>query len=378
MAWVGREEALAILRVKPQSLYAYVSRGRVGVRPDPADPRRSQYDADDLAALAAVGGRSRAPRQVAAAAIAWGEPILPTRLSTSAHGRLFYRGQDAALLAESASPEQVAALLWNTAPQQADAVEAPQTETGFGAAFAYLARRAGEDRPSYGRSAASLAREAWGLFRGMALRLGAAPHRTGLAEGFAVAWDADSVDLLRRATVLLADHELNPSTFAARVAASTGASLAACLLAGMATLSGPLHGQASAAVRLLAAEAGRTGPESAVASWIARGQPLPGFGHPLYADIDPRAASLLSAFDPSATFADLIRAGTDATGHRPNIDMALVAAADARNWPDEAPLLLFAASRTIGWVAHAIEQAVTGQLIRPRARYEGPAIDLTM
>ncbi len=58
--------------------------------------------------------------------------------------------------------------------------------------------------------------------------------------------------------------------------------------------------------------------------------------------------------------------------------MALVAAADAAGWPEQAPMLLFAASRTIGWLAHAIEQATTGQLIRPRARYKGPSINLNV
>lgn len=374
--WIGREEAVALLKVKPQSLYAYVSRGRIGVRPDPADPRRSQYDADDVSSLSAVKSRSRAPRQVAAAAIAWGEPILPTKLSTAAHGRLFYRGQDAVALAERARPEEVAALLWDAAlPDHVGPCETPM-EAGLGPALAYLAARAASDRPSYGRNVGSLSREAWDLLHGVNARLGATPGRAGLAEGFAAAWGTESQDLLRRAMVLLADHELNPSTFATRVAASTGASLAACLLAGLATLSGPLHGQASAAVRLLAAEAERTTPDEAVAAWMARGLPLPGFGHPLYSDIDPRAEALLGAFDPTPLSAALIRAGTHATGHRPNIDMALVAAADAAGWPEQAPMLLFAASRTIGWLAHAIEQATTGQLIRPRARYEGPSINL--
>jgi len=376
--WIGREEALALLKVKPQSLYAYVSRGRVGVRPDPADPRRSQYDADDIGALAAVKSRSRAPRQAAAAAIAWGEPILPTKLSTAAHGRLFYRGQDAVALAEVARPEEVAALLWETPlPDRAGRQEAP-TDVGLGAALTYLAGRAASDRPSYGRSVDSLAAEAWPLLHAMGPHLGAMPGQAGLAEGFAAAWGLTSHDLLRRSMVLLADHELNPSTFATRVAASTGASLAACLLAGLATLSGPLHGQASAAVRLLAAEAKRTSPDEAISAWIARGSPLPGFGHPLYSDIDPRAEALLDAFDPTPSSAALMRAGMDATGHRPNIDMALVVAADAEGWPEQAPMLIFAASRTIGWLAHAIEQVTAGRLIRPRARYEGKAIEERM
>lgn len=369
--WVDRAEALRLLGVKPQSLYAYASRGRVGVRPDPADPRRSQYDADDLAVLAAGRTRSRAPRQVAAAAIAWGEPVLPTALSTSAHGRLYYRGRDAVALAERGTPEQAAALLWDSPDAPPPAPEEAPRRPGLRSAMRHLAGRAADDPPCLGRSARSLASESWELLRAVSVRLGADPAAGGLAEGLAAAWNPRSADLIRRAAVLLADHELNPSTFAARVAASTGASLAACLLAGMATLSGPLHGQATAAVRQLADEAARVGAAPAVRAWLNRGLPLPGFGHPLYADIDPRAAALLAVLDLPPVLADLAEAGTAATGHRPNIDFALVAAATAHDWPGEAPLLLFAAARTVGWLAHAQEQAAGGRLIRPRARYEG-------
>ncbi|MDB5444807.1 MAG: citrate synthase, partial [Phenylobacterium sp.] len=73
--WIAAEEARARLGVRPQTLYAYVSRGRVQVRPDPADPRRSLYRAADIAALAERKSRSRKVAEVAAGAIAWGEPV---------------------------------------------------------------------------------------------------------------------------------------------------------------------------------------------------------------------------------------------------------------------------------------------------------------
>src|SRR5579871_655792 len=110
--WIDRAAALAALGVKPQTLYAYVSRGRIGMRPDPADPRRSLYRADDVAALASRRARSRRPAAIAASAIAWGEPMIETAISTVRHGRLIYRGEDAVALAGSATLEQVAALLW--------------------------------------------------------------------------------------------------------------------------------------------------------------------------------------------------------------------------------------------------------------------------
>ena len=203
--------------------------------------------------------------------------------------------------------------------------------------------------------------------------LGAAPRRggrstsgwRGLGERRATA------DLIRRALVLLADHELNASTFAARVAASTGASLAASLLAGLGAQSGPYHGGAGAAVMALVDEARRSTPRIAVRDYFTRGQPLPGFGHPLYPDGDPRAVALLAELPGDRLMAELREAAAEASGAPPNIDFALAALTLAARLPDDAPFRLFAIGRSVGWAAHAMEQAATGHLIRPRARYQG-------
>src|SRR5690606_28804325 len=149
-------------------------------------------------------------------------------------------------------------------------------------------------------------------------------------------------DTLRRALVLLADHELNASTFAARVTASTGASLAAAALAGLAALTGPLHGGAAAAMLALAAEAGRDGAEAAIMARLGQGQPIPAFGHNLYPDGDIRAQHLLAHMPVPPVFADLAAAGERITGDRPNIDFALAAMTVAYGLPRQAPLLIFA------------------------------------
>jgi citrate synthase len=192
---------------------------------------------------------------------------------------------------------------------------------------------------------------------------------------FARAWglNPDGADLIRRALVLLADHELNASTFAARVAASTGASLSAACLAGLSALSGPLHGGMAARVEAFADEADRRDALCAVSARLERGSSLPGFDHPLYPDGDPRATALLARFEPPATLAALWRATQSATGLAPNIDFALVALARGLALPPDAPFILFATARSAGWTAHAIEQLQTGRLIRPRARYVGTA-----
>ena len=172
--------------------------------------------------------------------------------------------------------------------------------------------------------------------------------------------------------MLLADHELNASTFAARVTASTGASLAASALAGLSALSGPLHGGMAARVAAFIAEVRRDGAEVATKARLASGSALPGFGHPLYPEGDPRARALLDAFAPPE-YEAACEAARAVAGVRPNVDFALTALADGLELPDDAPFQIFALARCAGWIAHALEQLQTGRLIRPRARYVGLA-----
>ena len=182
--------------------------------------------------------------------------------------------------------------------------------------------------------------------------------------------DATGQDELRRALVLLSEHELNPSTFAVRIAASTGASLPAALACGLATLSGPRHGGVAARTRqmLQAVQA-----EGVRKSHEARaGQPPYGFGfgHPLYPEGDPRARYMLDRLPARSGPVLAVRALSEALGEPPNIDAALAALALVRDLPEEAPLVIFATGRMVGWTAHAIEQVQDGAVIRPRARYQ--------
>ena len=122
--------------------------------------------------------------------------------------------------------------------------------------------------------------------------------------------------------------------------------------------------------RSLKADADRMGAEAALASWLAQGRPLAAFGHPLYPDGDVRAAALLEGVD-LRDWGELAAAGERLTGEPPNVDFALAALGYRYGWPEEAPFLIFATARTVGWLAHALEQALEGELIRPRARYGG-------
>jgi len=378
--WIAAAEARARLGVRPQTLYAYVSRGRVQVRADPQDPRRSLYLAADVAALADRKARGRKASQVAAGAIAWGEPILESAITTVDHGRLFYRGRDAVGLAETETLEAVARLLrggHGAALKRTDRPEPPRAPDMRARAFAALAARAGVDAAARGRHPLALAVEAATLLDVLTDAVAGEVGGGAIHERLALAWGCGrsgaGADLVRRALVLLADHELNASTFAARVAASTGASLAASALAGLAALSGPRHGGATAAVRGLAAEAAELGSAAAIAARQDEDRAIPGFGHPLYPDGDPRAQALLDRFRPSPDMQALRGAVAGQTGLAPNVDFALVALADTLSLPRDAPFALFAVARCAGWIAHALEQGQADRLIRPRARYVGPA-----
>jgi len=366
--WVSRDEALVTLGVRPQTLYAYVSRGLIERRADAVDPRRSQYRGDDILALTKRRARGRRTASIAASAMAWGEPVIPTRISTVAHGQLIFRGRRAAELADHATLEEVAALLW-----EQPVAAFPIAHDG-GDPFQALAALIAGARSMIGRAPAKLAQEASVAVAAIAGTFGAAgdgPIHERLARGWSL--DAAGTDLVRRALVLLADHELNPSTFAARIAASTGAPMTACVMAGLSTLSGPKHGGAGAALAALAAEAKANDVDMAVARWLAAGHGLPGFGHPLYPHGDPRAAALLPLVTLDPALVELRDAVGDATEALPNIDFALLAISVAADLPADAPFRLFATARGVGWAAHAIEQSASGAMIRPRARYQGPA-----
>jgi citrate synthase len=372
--WLTSEEALVRLATRPQTLYANVSRGRIRARPDPSDSRRSLYSAEDVERLASRRSGRRRSASVAAEAIRWGEPVLDSRISTVSDGRLFYRGRDAAELAKTATLEEVAALLWD-GRAGAGGLAAPgpgpdAPATSLGPALSALARRAGGDAPSYGRTAAVLRAEATAVYRTVAESLAGHGTEEHLHQRLAAGWERpQAADLLRRTLVLLADHELNTSTFAARVAVSTGASLAAGALAALCTLTGPRHGGAAAEVQALVRLAEVETVGSAVRQWLAQGRRIPAFGHRLYPAGDARAAALLPHFALPPVFAALRDEVEQVVGEAPNIDFALAALTAAHRLPPQAPLMIFSLARCTGWLAHMLEQVASGELIRPRAHY---------
>lgn len=370
--WLTASEALSRLGSKPQSLYASVSRGRIRAKSDPADSRKSLYSAEDVDRLAARSRGRRSANSVAADTINWGDPVLPSAISTVSRGRLYYRGRDAGALSRMATLEEVAALLWEADPVRIPGGAGP-SKPGLAAAYVALAELTATSPPSLGRSPIVLRGDASRVFHAVADALlgpGEGPLHLRLAARFGC---SDAADALRRALVLLADHELNASTFAARVTVSTGASLAAGTLAGLAALNGPLHGTASSAVLALVHDIATdpAGAESGLREWLGEGRIVPGFGHRLYPFGDPRAAELLAAIEIPAGYRALLDAADAVIGDYPNVDFALAALTVAHDLPPEAPLTIFALARMAGWLAHMLEQIQSGAIIRPRARYVG-------
>src|SRR3569833_2867186 len=161
--WIAAADARAQLNVRAQTLYAYVSRGRVQVRPDPADPRRSLYRAADIATLAQRKSRSRKVSEVAAGAISWGEPVLASEITTVAGGRLFYRGRDAIRLAQTETLESVARLMrggHGAALKRTERPLPPEAAEMRTRGFLALAARAALDPPARGRAPLTRAVEA--------------------------------------------------------------------------------------------------------------------------------------------------------------------------------------------------------------------------
>jgi citrate synthase len=178
---------------------------------------------------------------------------------------------------------------------------------------------------------------------------------------------------------LCADHELNVSSFTARCVASAGSHPYAVVIAGLAALEGPKHGGASARIASMLESMRRARPPgAALEARVRRGEPIDGFGHPLYPNGDPRARLLLDLlrerYARSGEYRYIVefaRAASRITGEHPNVDFGLAAVGRVLNLPRAAPLMLFAIGRSVGWIGHAIEQYATGQLIRPRATYVG-------
>jgi citrate synthase len=191
----------------------------------------------------------------------------------------------------------------------------------------------------------------------------------------------DEIAGLDRVLILYADHELNASTFAGRVTASTLADMITCVLAALSALRGPLHGGVDRYVRSMLAAGEQEGVESVIDRYVRARSPLPGFGHSVYRGIDPRAVEmreLARRLSPAAgcekllALTEAFEAGARRRGlPDANVDLYSVVVYRSLRIPDALSTLVFATARVSGWCAHILEQYEHNRLIRPRAAYMG-------
>jgi citrate synthase len=410
---IGTREAARRLGVKPETLYAYVSRGLLGSR-RAAGGRGSTFDPAEVAALARRGrpappaGPGTADSAASGAAGpgpgGWGR--VRTGITLIEHDRYFFRGVDATELARACCFEEVAEWVWTGEPHRGARFRTPPVslEAARTAAASLPAQCGPMDRLRVAVIAAAaadplrfdLAREAvLASARGLIPTLvdalpaaggahrgeGRVAHRLWSRLTAAPAQEA-SLRVLDAALALLVDHDLAVSTLAARVAASARAHPYAVVSAGLGALDGPLHGQASAlAHRLLADVLERGGAGPVVAEYLRAGRAIPGLGHRLYRGEDPRASLLFALLDgvPAAARALDAARGVVAVSARDsplhaNVDLALGVLSVSCAMPPEAGETVFAVARTAGWIAHALEEYGERPLrMRPSGAYDGPA-----
>lgn len=393
------KEAAELLGVKPETVYAYVSRGQLSSRRTPGG-RGSTFDAAEVEALA-----RRNRRESAVSSGSGAELSVRTRITLIEKDRYYYRGVDATELAARHSYEEIAEWVWTGRLRPGAAFTAPEASVAAASdAVLSLPEHTGPaDRLRVAAVAAAvedplrfdLSEEAvLGTARTLIPTLVAAlppVHRSHRDSGSLARrlWarlsprepDEASLRILDTALGLLVDHDLAASTLAVRVAASARAHAYAAVSAGLGVIEGPLHGAASGlAHRLLqeVLEEGNAGP--VIAEELRAGRRIPGLGHRLYSGEDPRARALFALLEQIPRAEPALAAARDIVAttarHTPlhaNVDLALAVFTASSGMLPTAGETIFAVARTAGWIAHALEEYAERPLrMRPSGQYVGP------
>lgn len=358
------KDACQRLNINAQTLYAYVSRGLIGTTTHPGDSRKRLYLSADIDLLKTQQNKGRSRHAVATSTINFGEPVLRSKVSSIDAGEFFYRGINAVELSETSTLERIFELLCNTT-------------IGVGG-HRTLSYKLFLGKSPFARIIGALSEQlinanghgnkqhAYYLLRLLAANAAnqapLSPDET-VHEILARAWTThpEGADLIRRGLVLSADHELNASAYATRITASAGASLSACLMTGISTLSGSLHG----------------GLTNRCLHWMREMQPRtseleitatpPGFGHKLYPNGDPRPIAILKYCNEPKAWKEIREHILCSTSSHPTLDYGLALLENELALPKGSGFAIFAIGRTVGWLAHSFEQRKTGALIRPRA-----------
>ncbi len=383
MAHLTAKEAAQALGITLPTLYAYTSRGLLRSEPVPGRPHEHRYDRECVERLRERKESRRDPAKAAARGLHWGSPVLSSGITLIHEGRLYYRGHDAVKLASTASLEQAAELFWEgpvelppcpLSPRQLAQIRGCSKDP-VTLIQAALPLAGAADHSAHDLRPAALRLTGARILRLLTAIVAGRDSREPVHRALQVAWAPRSPgagEAIRTALVLCADHELNVSAFTARCAASAGAAPYDAISAAIAAVKGFRHGGETTRVAALLDEAGSPRRARAVVARRLRlGERLSGFGHPLYPAGDPRAALLMRLSDDRLARA-VCAAVAESLQERPNVDFGLVALARSHGLPEQAPLLVFAVGRLVGWIAHLMEQYRSEELIRPRAQYTGP------
>lgn len=385
---LSAEEAAARLGVKTATLYAYVSRGVLRRRRGPDG--RSRFDPVEIERLARRGRPRRAPGT--------SELVIESGVTALGEDRPYYRGRDALELAGRWQLEEVAGWLWTGAAEPvspwrslpAGVAAGRAAQAGLPAEVLPLERLqlitpalATTDPLRHNLEPAAVIAIGQHLIAGMVdcLPGGPGPGATIAARLAAkLGAEPELADVVRAALVLLADHELAASTLAVRVAASVRADPYAVIMVGLGAMGGALHGGASLSVEAMVAEA--RDPDHGrqlVGQRLRRGERIPGLGHIVYRRGDGRAGRLLELLRAAAGGHDrlaVVAAMQDEAVQRRlpgvNVDFALAALTQVAGMIPGAGEAIFAVARTVGWLAHALEEYARPTRLRPRASYVGP------
>lgn len=407
--YVSGTEAAALLGVKAQTLYTYVSRGVIQSLPAAAGQRRLYLRAD-IEKLRARPRARRAMGAVAASAMYAGEPIISTSITeiTSAGPR--YRGRLATELAGEGLPfENIAEFLWTgelldepilwafePLPSETQRLIRPlehsRADAPIAHVFAMIALSISMARGSRAerlRSSSTVmaARQVMQTFAGCFGFLsrrrtympsaGATPIAAAVVRALGLARTDERLRMVNALMVLLADHELSPATFAARVAASSGADLHACLVSAIEASSGRKIGEIyDRTEEFLRGVKSKSELMRRAREYQAVGRVPPGFIQPIYPQGDPRATYVFDlvrrAGRPSRCL-DLVLGFLDEAETKlewkPRMEFCVVALAADLGFPRRAAAGLYILARVAGWVAHVMEQRLSSALLRPRAKF---------
>jgi len=389
------------LGVRLETVYAYVSRGVLTSRRAPTG-RGSTFDRAEVDALLDRERRGRPGRPPRPST--WRGPVVDTDITLIEDGRLFFRGIDAVALARAGDLERAAQWLWTgetvptrflapdepLAAARAAVAALPPTADLVSLLRVAVAAASSADPLRYDTRGAAVLHTARGL---LATMVQALPRRDDPGAAVAeedgdplaarlwarltpLAADPGLLRCLDAALVVLVDHDLAVSTVAVRTAASVRAHPYAVVSTGLSAMEGPLHGAASTLAHDVLHECLDGDPRLVVAEHLRAARSLPGFGHRLYPDGDPRAAMLLDLLAGEPAAAAAVAAAhrlAAASGQRPNVDLALAALALAAGMPRDAGEVVFSVARSVGWVAHALEEYDELPLrFRGQGDYRGP------